>query len=331
MDYLIIIILLIVIIVLLSKYKIYNRKKYDLQKSQIEDALKHIYDSENRKTDCTSVSLSGSLSISKEKSAKLVDSLLEKNLINSTGNKISLTENGRKYAIQVVRIHRLWEKYLAEKTSIDEDDWHNIAEKNEHKTSVEDANKIAAQLGNPFLDPHGDPIPNEDGEIIHQETFQLSEIKENSYVKIVHIEDEPIEMYKKLSQKSLFVDSVIKVKSNLNDKIIAEINGKEIQLSLSEANNVNVIYLKNVTELEKNIIPLSSLKIDETATIKYLSNRLRGQQRRRLLDFGIVPNTEITARMKSLNDDPTAYEVRNTLIALRKNQADLIFVKRNEI
>jgi DtxR family Mn-dependent transcriptional regulator len=55
-----------------------------------------------------------------------------------------------------------------------------------------------------------------------------------------------------------------------------------------------------------------------------ISKRCRGQQRRRLMDLGIVPGTEIEAEMKSIGGDPVAYKIRGASIALRKTQADEI-------
>ncbi|MDH7604522.1 MAG: FeoA family protein [Melioribacter sp.] len=79
--------------------------------------------------------------------------------------------------------------------------------------------------------------------------------------------------------------------------------------------------------VKESIKPLSELKVGETAVISSLSGVLRGQQRRRLLDLGIVPGTKIKAVLESIGKDPVAYEVRDTLIALRKNQSDYIFIK----
>lgn len=329
---LIILFLLLIFIFLIIKskkglFRIVNRDKINYEKIQVEDALKHIYDCEFRKTDCTSSSLSGNLSISNEKSSELVNSLLGKKLINLVGNKINLTDEGKKYALQVIRIHRLWEKFLAENTSVTENDWHSIAEKKEHETTFDDANKIAAQLGNPLVDPHGDPIPNENGEMIFEEGIPLDQIESGSFVKVVHVEDEPKEIFAKIISLGILPNAKIFVEEKTDEKIKIRINDKEQDIKRVYASNINVINVEDEIEKEK-VVPLSSLKIDEPAVVAFLSHGLRGQQRRRLLDFGIVPNTEIIARMKSLNDDPTAYEVRRTLIALRKNQSDLIFVKK---
>jgi DtxR family Mn-dependent transcriptional regulator len=60
--------------------------------------------------------------------------------------------------LKIVRVHRLWEKYLAEETGLNEVDWHPEAELKEHEISFEEANKLAVKLNNPLFDPHGDPI-----------------------------------------------------------------------------------------------------------------------------------------------------------------------------
>lgn len=329
MIYIFLLIIILMAIVLLQQSSFIKNRNKNYQKRLVEDSLKHIYDCEHKKIDSTSLSLSGSLSLSKEKTTKLIQSMLQKHLIKTSGNKLSLTDEGKNYALQVIRIHRLWEKFLAEKTSVQEYDWHKIAEIEEHKTSIENANKIAAQLGNPFVDPHGDPIPNEKGELIFQETVSLNEVKENNFVKVEHIEDEPKEIYQRIFGYGIFVGSILLVKKKSDEKIFLELNGKEISLSIVEADNINVSYVTDF--INEDVIPLTSLNIDESGIISFISNGIRGQQRRRLLDFGILPNTEITARMKSINNDPTAYEVRGTLIALRKNQSDLIFIKKKEV
>jgi DtxR family Mn-dependent transcriptional regulator len=73
---------------------------------------------------------------------------------------------------------------------------------------------------------------------------------------------------------------------------------------------------------------LSSIKEGETVIVAELSQALRGPVRRRLLDLGIVPGTKIKAVISSIGGDPRAYEVRGTLLALRKDQTDHIYIKR---
>ncbi len=76
-----------------------------------------------------------------------------------------LTEPGRDYATQVVRAHRLWETYLAEETGLDESQWHARAHRREHELSRSEIDELAARIGNPTHDPHGDPIPTSEGDL----------------------------------------------------------------------------------------------------------------------------------------------------------------------
>jgi DtxR family Mn-dependent transcriptional regulator len=80
-------------------------------------------------------------------------------------------------------------------------------------------------------------------------------------------------------------------------------------------------------EVEEKYPPLSTLKSGETGKVIRISRFCRGSQRRRLMDLGIVPGTEITMELASASGDPKAYKIRGAVIALRKEQADLIDIK----
>ena len=72
-------------------------------------------------------------------------------------------------------------------------------------------------------------------------------------------------------------------------------------------------------------IPLSNLKLNSTGVIKELN--CKSNIKRRLLDLGLIPNTEITPIMESVSGDPMAYEVRNIILAIRQEDADKILVE----
>ncbi|MBC7337014.1 MAG: ferrous iron transport protein A [Clostridia bacterium] len=72
---------------------------------------------------------------------------------------------------------------------------------------------------------------------------------------------------------------------------------------------------------------LADLQVGEVGIVKGISPQCRGLQRRRLLDLGFVPGTRVVAELRSPSGDPTAYRVRNTLIALRRDQAQLIDIE----
>ena len=96
---------------------------------------------------------------------RLVMRLEAMGLLVSEERGFRLTEEGTAYALRVIRIHRLWERYLADETSVREADWHRVAEFEEHRMTAADADALAARLSNPQFDPHGDPIPSASGEM----------------------------------------------------------------------------------------------------------------------------------------------------------------------
>lgn len=92
--------------------------------------------------------------------------LKEKKLIDYEKYQgITLTAEGRRYALQIVRRHRLWECFLVDKLAFSWDEVHEIAEELEHVKSEKLVNRLSEFLGNPTTDPHGDPIPDAQGKM----------------------------------------------------------------------------------------------------------------------------------------------------------------------
>ena len=159
----------------------------------------------------------------------------------------------------------------------------------------------------------------------------LSSLKEGEAAQIIHVEDEPKAIYAQLLALNLRVGSQIIMIENTNERIKFESDGEEKILAPIFAANLTVKILERENEIEKNFLPLSNLKVGEKGEVLKISNALRGQERRRLMDFGIVPGAEITVEMKSPYGDPTAYRIRDAAIAFRKNQSDYIFMKQNGV
>ena len=120
-----------------------------------------------------------------------MDKLESSNLAELNNDIFQLTKEGRDYALRMVRLHRLWEKYLAEETGIPESAWHMEADFKEHHLTAEQAEQISRRLGNPVYDPHGAPIPTPKGEIKLELGIPLARFEAGSNAIISHIEDEP--------------------------------------------------------------------------------------------------------------------------------------------
>ena len=301
------------------------------KKVLIEDALKHLYTCEYNNVSCTINSVAGKLSISEDDAAKLVAKLEDMGLLVSQHESLQLSSEGRSYALRIVRVHRLWEKYLADETSVDEREWHHSAEQAEHKLSESEAEALAAQIGNPVFDPHGDPIPSAAGDLPTKAGKPLTDLKFGEFASIIHVEDEPDAIYQQLVAEGLYPGMQVRMLESNNERIRFTANGEESVLAPLFAKNITVAPIKFEKAVEGKFKSLSSLKIGEKGTVLGISKALRGQQRRRLMDLGVVPGTEISVEMKGAFGDPTAYKIKDASVALRKNLAERIYlVQENE-
>lgn len=299
----------------------YNKKRI------IEDALKYLYDCEYKNLQCNLNSLAGNLSISADDSAALITRLENMGLITLSNGEVQLSAQGRSYALRVIRVHRLWEKYLADETTTPEVEWHPSAEEKEHTMTLEEANALAAQLGNPVFDPHGDPIPSSSGDLPTHKGILLSNLQNGEFAHIIHIEDEPKAVYAQLVAQRLHPGMQIHMIESTTDRIKFEADGEECILAPIVAVNVTVNPIEHVQEIKNEFKSLSSLKVGEEGIVIGISKAMRGQQRRRLLDFGVVPGTKIKPSLKGTTGDPTAYSIKGATVALRKQQADMIYIK----
>lgn len=300
------------------------------QKIVIEDILKLLYHSENQDKILNINDITHTL---KEPDAVLLQAIQEMSkhgLVSLEADQVRLTESGSDYALRMVRAHRLWEKFLAEKTGYDEKDWHHIAEKKEHELTDKDTDYIAAVLGNPQFDPHGDPIPTKSGKVAHIDGIALSEMELNSIARIVHIKDKPDIIYKQILAENIHIGSQVRVVEKDADRIVFHSEGEAFKLAPIIAANITVKVLKKESISEENIARLSMLEQNETAQIIGISKEMRGESRRRLLDLGFVKGASVSIDLLNPLGDPKAFLIKGTSIALRQNQASKILIKRNQ-
>ncbi|MFT3911228.1 MAG: metal-dependent transcriptional regulator [Ferruginibacter sp.] len=123
----------------------------------------------------------------------------------------SLTEQGNKTALNVVRKHRLWEYFLVHKLGFDWDEVHSMAEELEHISSNELTTRLDNFLGNPAFDPHGDPIPDNKGKIkiIKQESLALVPIKKT--VTVSSVKNQSTEMLDLLNHFKIGIGTKLKI------------------------------------------------------------------------------------------------------------------------
>jgi DtxR family Mn-dependent transcriptional regulator len=294
-----------------------------------EDALKHIHRCERHNIHATLESLAGALSITTTHAADLMNQMQEQELIIMDGETFLLTPEGRDYALRIIRAHRIMERYLADETGHNEAAWHDLAERYEHDLSPSEVDALSAQLGNPTHDPHGDPIPTANGAMRLHGGEPLSNMPVGASFRIVHIEDEPETVYAQIAAEGLYPGMEVRLAESTPKRVrFWASDGEEHLLAPVVASSISVSEIPIETvEIESLGEPLHTLHPGQQGEVVELSPRLRGSERRRMMDLGILPGTFISAEMLSPSGDPQAYRIRGALIALRKEQAELIRIK----
>ena len=158
---------------------------------------------------------------------------------------VTLTESGEKIAANVIRKHRLWEVLLVEKFNFNWDEVHDVAEQLEHIHSKKLINEIDAFLGYPERDPHGDPIPDKDGNINFFEKSLLATLEVNKKAVCVGVKDTSSDFLRYLDKQKIALGKEIMVleKENFDNSMRIKIDENEFTISQQIANN---IYIKNI-------------------------------------------------------------------------------------
>ncbi|MGB1636549.1 MAG: metal-dependent transcriptional regulator [Flavobacteriales bacterium] len=121
-----------------------------------------------------------------------------------------LTPAGRKLALSLVRKHRLWETFLVERLGFGWEEVHDIAEQLEHVDSVALVNKLDAYLGHPKVDPHGDPIPNAEGEFHAQpELVPLGTYNGDQPCAVAGVKEGTDQLLSEMSARGLALGTVL--------------------------------------------------------------------------------------------------------------------------
>ncbi len=155
---------------------------------------------------------------------------------------VRLTKIGESIALSIIRKHRLWEVFLVEKLGYNWDEVHEIAEQLEHIESETLINKLDSFLDFPKIDPHGDPIPNKEGEIPELGYLHLSEVKLNETCTLMGV----------AKDSAVFLQLLTKLNLSLGARLeVVEINTFDRSVSLKIAEE-KPIFISH--EVAKNIL-----------------------------------------------------------------------------
>jgi DtxR family Mn-dependent transcriptional regulator len=156
-----------------------------------------------------------------------------------------LSLEGKKAAVMIIRRHRLWEFFLAEKLKFGWDEVHSIAEELEHVSSKKLIDKLDEYLGFPAYDPHGDPIPDSKGKIRNRSKLLLTQLPFNTAAKVCAVGNQTEEMLDLLSHKNIQLGARIEVKKKFDFDGSMEVRlkaGQTVTISDQLAKNIFVTY-----------------------------------------------------------------------------------------
>ena len=169
----------------------------------VEDYAKAIYALEERDGEVSTTSLATRMQVTPASASAMIRKLAEQGLVTHTPYKlVELTDRGRTLALEMVRHHRLLETYLAVSLDMPWDRVHAEAEVLEHVISEELEARIAAKLGHPTHDPHGDPIPSADLQLAADDTRALASLEPGDHGTLARVADDP-EMLRYLSARGI--------------------------------------------------------------------------------------------------------------------------------
>ena len=156
----------------------------------VEDYLLTIYRLQANEAPVKTMVLAKHLGVTAASISGMLRKLQRTGLVNHEPyHGVELTRSGRQQALRLLRRHRLWELFLHDVLGLSWDEVHSEAHRLEHATSERVTEGLAAFLGEPSFDPHGQPIPTRDGAVLPRSSLPLSEIEAGQTVQVVEVPD----------------------------------------------------------------------------------------------------------------------------------------------
>lgn len=158
--------------------------------SEVQDYLKTIFLLQQREGNATTSAIAQALSVTPASVTGMVKRLASRGLVRHVPYQgVALTNTGERIALEVVRHHRILELFLMETLGYSWDEVHEEADRLEHAISEDFEDRVARRLGQPVIDPHGDPIPAKGGGLPSVPQQRLSELPVGGKARIVRVND----------------------------------------------------------------------------------------------------------------------------------------------
>jgi len=253
----------------------------------------------------------------------------------------SLTAEGERRACYILRRHRLWEVFLVDKLGLDYDQSHDAACQLEHATSELLADRLDAFLGYPAVNPRGEPIPRTDGSLAERALLPLDKLSTGQHGHVIRCDvNEAARAF--LDERGMRPGAPFAIMATAEDSLLVQVGGTHISLARSLAEAVRVeLDEKGVIaadELQQSIleeesemaktnsqISLHELKTGQRGVVVHVGGK--GPAKRRMMDMGLVPGSEVKVVRVAPLGDPIEFTVKGYNLSLRKSEASNIQVE----
>ncbi len=291
------------------------------QPVEVEDALKAAYTLQETKDNWRGADLARSIGLSRIMTDEMVRALVAFGWAEEdVQGHMRLTDTGEARAHELIRAHRLWERYLVDREGMSLEAVHAEAHRREHETTPEELARLDAALGHPAWDPHGHAIPAPGRRVPSSSARSL--LKEGTpggRLRVVCLDDEPASLLAQLVVLGLEPGVDVEVLDRDSDLVRVRLDGDVVPLASAAARHISVVPAPALP------VPLGELPINSQARVAEVQGG--GKHQRRMLDMGFVPGAEVTVIRRAPLGDPVEYRVKGTAIALRRKDADTVLVE----
>ncbi len=212
-----------------------------------ENYLKTIFHLQTKDDNVTTNELAERLHTKPASITDMMKKLKTRKLVNYQPYQgFRLTAEGKKIALNIIRRHRLWEFFLAEKLKFSWDEVHEIAEQLEHVSNKKLIDKLDEYLAYPKFDPHGDPIPDIHGKMEASKQINLSELHFNKPARICYVANQSELLLEHLQEKKIKIGAMIVVKRKFTYDNSLEIKLDNKSLLTISGQLAKNIFVKNL-------------------------------------------------------------------------------------
>lgn len=289
---------------------------------EAEDVLKAAYVLQEATGAWHSEELAHAIGFSEEMADDVAGRLVASGWVEEDAEgRMHLTGRGKARGQELIRAHRLWERYLVDEEGMPLEEVHAEAHRREHVTTPEELEELDAGLGHPAWDPHGHAIPAAGSPIPSPSAHPLlEEGAPGTRQRIVSLDDEPAPLLAQLIALGLKPGTDLEVLERGPGLLRLRLaDGNVVPLAAAAARHVFVVTAPALP------VPLSELLVGSRARV--VEVRGAGRHQRRMLDMGLVPGAEVAVIRKASLGDPVEYGIKGTAIAMRRIDAESIMVE----